>query len=207
MSTNQWSLITDLPEPHQAVSVAFKWPSESRCIIEYIGPSLEALRDAGCITDEIYGQFTGARMRTAHTGNGDSCRKSRWYGAYGKRSPFWKITWHAGRERALKMPGVSESHAGSQWEPSALTQEAEAAMVQRARCGAKKKRTRKTASSRVESHNFIAGAPLLIRDDISIARFNYSILSAALEPLGLKGNLTSEGFFIAPLVGTSATRQ
>jgi hypothetical protein len=141
MSANEWSLLTSLPEPHQAVSVSFKWPSELHCIIEYIGPSLEALRDAGCITDDIYDQFSRCKMRVVYGHKGDRCRRSRWYGEYGKRSPFWKVTWHAARDRALKMPGVTEEHFLAGWEPSALTQEAEPAMVQRARCIGRKQRT------------------------------------------------------------------
>jgi hypothetical protein len=134
-------LITNLPEPHQAVSVSFKWPSETICIVEYIGPSLEALRDAGCITDEILGVFTRVKMRVFHR-NGSVCKRSRWYGEYGKRSPYWKITWSVRREFALTLPGVTtEQHAqAGGWEPSPLSTEAEPAMVQRARCIGRKQR-------------------------------------------------------------------
>jgi hypothetical protein len=123
MSTNVWSLITDLPEPHQAVSVHFKWPSAQRCIVEYFGPSLEALHAAGIITDDTFATFKGSRARVVHTGSGDTCRRSRWYGAYGKTSPHWRITWHADRELALTLPGVSQTE-----------EQAEDPMVERSRC-------------------------------------------------------------------------
>jgi hypothetical protein len=54
------------------------------------------------------------------------------------------------------------------------------------------------------THTFVEWAPLLIRSDFDIGRICWTKLSAALEPLGLRAEMTMEGFRIEPVSGTSA---
>jgi len=100
-----WSLIRPLPD-HPDVTVAFDWQGEN-VRIDYVGPSLQQLYAAGCITDEVVAAF-GAGMRVLGMRDGSSCRRRRWYGTEGRKLAYWKIEWRAFRERALTLPGVTE---------------------------------------------------------------------------------------------------
>jgi len=116
-----WSVIRPLPD-HPAIQASFDWRADSGLVtVEYIGPSLEEMHAAGCITKEILDQFTRCKFRVCAGPDGSSCQRKRWYGEAGRRFPHWKIRWLASREYALTLPGVTEPSV----EPS---------MVQRSRC-------------------------------------------------------------------------
>lgn len=108
------SELKQLPAPHAAISVEVK-----RCggfaVVEYVGPSLEALHAAGCIDRVAFDLFSETRQRIASSELGE-CKRQRWYSS----PPGWKIIWRVWPSQLDRMPGCSSADVAAMSRTEAL---------------------------------------------------------------------------------------
>jgi len=108
-----------LPAPHGSISVSIERFAWGACV-EYVGPSLEALREAGCIDEATYNEYAANPRRRLCAWPQHECWRRNVYS--GKRAPtairIRHKLWDEAKARAL--PGVREALEGAPATPRAL---------------------------------------------------------------------------------------